>query len=51
VKEFDAETVVFQLAAGGAMTPAQYRRLFELEPGEIVTLADPRIVKRAFERQ
>ncbi len=50
VKEFDCETVVFQHAAAGAMKPAHYQKLFGLAPGTAVTLADPRIVKRAFKR-
>jgi hypothetical protein len=32
------------------MTDSQYRRMFELQPGTIISLADPRIVKRAFRR-
>ena len=50
VKEFDNETRVFQHAVAGAMKPADYERLFDLTPGTIVTLADPRIVKKAFPR-
>jgi hypothetical protein len=50
VDEFDKETAVFQHAAAGAMTSSQYRRLFDLAPGTTITLADPRIVKRAFRR-
>jgi hypothetical protein len=49
-KEFDMETAVFQHAAAGAMTATQYRKLFDLEPGDIVTLADPRIIRKAFAR-
>jgi hypothetical protein len=51
VREFDAETTVFQHAAAGAMTQAQYRKLFDLKPGDVVTLADPRIVRKAFARR
>jgi len=50
VHEFDAETKVFQHAVAGALKPAQYSKLFDLRPGTIVTLADPRISKRAFKR-
>ena len=50
VREFDAETAVFQHAVAGALKPAQYSKLFDLPPGTIVTLADPRIVKKAFRR-
>lgn len=50
VKEFDNETRVFQHAVAGAMKPADYERLFNLPPGTVVTLADPRIVKKAFPR-
>jgi hypothetical protein len=50
VDEFNKETRVFQHAAAGAMKKAQYRRLFALPPGTTITLADPRIVKRAFRR-
>jgi hypothetical protein len=50
VREFDAETTVFQHAVAGALKPAQYSRLFDLPPGTTVTLADPRIVKKAFKR-
>ena len=49
-REFDNETRVFQHAIAGAMKPADYERLFNLTPGTIVTLADPRIVKKAFAR-
>jgi hypothetical protein len=50
VKEFDHETLVFQHAAAGAMKAGHYKKLFGLAPGTTVTLADPRIVKRAFKR-
>jgi hypothetical protein len=50
VQEFNRETVVFQQAAAGAMKASQYKTLFGLRPGVTVTLADPRIVKRAFMR-
>jgi hypothetical protein len=50
VDEFDKETAVFQHAAAGAMTKSQYRRLFELQPDTTITLADPRIVRRALRR-
>jgi hypothetical protein len=50
VREFDAETTVFQHAVTGALKPAQCSKLFDLPPGTIVTLADPRIVKKAFRR-
>jgi hypothetical protein len=50
VTEFDRETVVFQQAAAGAIKAAQYKKLFGVAPGVTVTLADPRIVKRAFKR-
>jgi hypothetical protein len=48
VREFDAETTVFQHSVAGALKPAQYARLFDLSPGTTVTLADPRIVRKAF---
>ena len=50
VREFDAETAVFQHAVAGALKAAQYSKLFDLRPGTIVTLADPRIIRRAFKR-
>ena len=50
VREFDAETAVFQHAVAGALKPAQYSKLFDLRPGTIVRLADPRIVRKAFKR-
>jgi hypothetical protein len=48
VHEFDAETRVFQHAVAGALKPVQYSKLFDLRPGTVVTLADPRIVAKAF---
>ena len=51
VKEFDHETIVFQLAAAGAMKSTEYQKLFGLKRGETVVLADPRIVKRALRRR
>jgi hypothetical protein len=50
VREFDNETKVFQHAVASVMKPADYKRLFNLTPDTIVTLADPRIVKKAFPR-
>ena len=50
VREFDAETKVFQHAVAGALKPTQYSKLFDLRPGTIITLADPRIVRKAFKR-
>jgi hypothetical protein len=50
VREFDNETKVFQHAVAGVMTAADYKRLSNLTPDTIVTLADPRIVKKAFTR-
>lgn len=50
VDEFDNETRVFQHAVAGAMKPAHYKRLFDLTPGTVVTLSDPRIVKKVFVR-
>ncbi len=47
-RQFDAETIVFQHSVAGAVRPAQFRRLFDLPPGTTVTLADPRIVRKAF---
>ena len=49
-REFDAETAVFQHAVAGALKPTQYSKLFDLRPGTIVTLADPRILRRAVKR-
>jgi len=49
-REFDKETAVFQHAVAGALRPVQYSKLFDLRPGTIVTLADPRILKKAFKR-
>ena len=49
-REFDAEAAVFQHSVAGALRRTQYRRLFDLSPGTIVTLADPRIVGKAFRR-
>lgn len=46
----DNEPKVFQHAVAGAVKPANYKRLFNLTPDTIVTLADPRIVKKAFTR-
>ena len=43
---FDAETVAFQEEMAGAMSADLYRSLFDLEPGDTVVLADPRIVRR-----
>jgi hypothetical protein len=51
VHEFDAETKVFQHALAGALKSSQYSKLFDLPPGSIVTLADPRIVRRAFKKK
>jgi hypothetical protein len=51
VKEFNHETIVFQLAAAGAMKSTEYQKLFGLKPGETVVLADPRIVQRALTRR
>ena len=48
VKEFNAETVLFQEAVAGVLKAKQYKALLGLEPGETVILADPRIVRRAF---
>ena len=45
--EFDNETKAFQHAAAGVLRPAQYKKLFELERSTTVTLADPRILKKA----
>lgn len=50
VREFDAETTVFQHSVAGVLKPAQYTRLFDLPSGTTVTLTDPRIVKKAFKR-
>jgi hypothetical protein len=48
VREFNRETILFQVAAAGVLTARQYQALFDLAPGETVILADPRIVKKAF---
>lgn len=49
-RELDAEAVVFQHAVAGALKPADYTKLLGLSPGVTVTLADPRIVRKAFKR-
>jgi hypothetical protein len=49
-REFDAETAVFQHSVAGALRATQYRRLFDLPPGTTISLADPRIVGKAFRR-
>jgi hypothetical protein len=51
VHEFDAETKVFQHALAGALKPSQYWKLFDLKPDTVVTLADPRIIRRAFKKR
>jgi hypothetical protein len=51
VKEFDKETLVFQDATACVMPRDRYQALFGLKPDERVVLADPRIVRRAFERR
>jgi hypothetical protein len=50
VHEFDAETKVFQHALAGALKKTQYEKLLELSPDAVVTLADPRIIRKAFKR-
>jgi hypothetical protein len=50
VHEFDAETKVFQHALAGALKPSQYSKLLDLPPDSVVTLADPRIVRRVFKK-
>src|SRR5262245_23050572 len=51
VHEFDAETKVFQHALAGALKKTQYEKLLELSPDTVVTLADPRIIKRSFTKK
>jgi hypothetical protein len=48
VQEFDRQTVHFQNEMASALRAEEYRSLFDLEPGETVTLADPAIVKKEF---
>jgi len=48
--EFDAETKVFQHALAGALKSSQYSKLLALPPDSVVTLADPRIVRRVFKK-
>lgn len=47
-RDFDDLTVYFQRAAEGLVESSQYSALFDLEPGEYVTLADPEIMERAY---
>lgn len=48
VNAINKATIDFQNEMANAMTPQQYESLFELKPGENVTLADPSIVSKAF---
>lgn len=47
-QDFDDLTVYFQRSAEGLVESSQYSALFDLEPGEYVTLADPAIMERAY---
>lgn len=47
-RDFDDLTVYFQRAAEGLVESSQYSALFDLQPGEYVTLADPEIMERAY---
>lgn len=48
VQEFDRQTVHFQNEMASVLRAEEYRSLFDLEPGETVTLADPTIVRKEF---
>ena len=43
-KAFDELTIAFQLQAANMLSTGQYVRLFDLQPGDTVTLADPGII-------
>ena len=46
-REFDRETVSFQNALAGALKADHYTSLTGLKRGETITLADPKIIRRA----
>ncbi len=48
VDAINKATIDFQNEMANAMTPGQYESLFELKPGDNVTLADPSIVSKVF---
>lgn len=48
VDAINKATIDFQSEMANAMTPEQYESLFELKPGDNVTLADPSIVSKVF---
>lgn len=48
VTAFDNETVAFQNAVAGVLKAGQNRALFDLSPGDVVTLADPSIVEQIY---
>ena len=49
VEDFNKTTLAFQDEMANAMTPAQYKTLFGLNPAERVILADQRIIKGIFD--
>ncbi len=51
VKALDERINAFQRVAAEILEADQYQALFDLEPGEPVTLADPDIVKQAYPDQ
>jgi hypothetical protein len=48
VTESNHQTISFQQAAAGVLKDDQYRALFDLAPGEFVTLADPEIINKEY---
>jgi len=46
VEDFNALTIRFQNEMAEVLKPNQYKKLFDLEPGETIILADPAIISR-----
>ncbi len=48
VEQTDADTIAFQHEMAESLSEVEYQSLFDLKRGDVVVLADPRIVKKAF---
>lgn len=48
VEQTDADTITFQQEMAESLSEIEYQSLFDLKRGDVVVLADPRIVKKAF---